>query len=103
MSLILWDRDTHGEDVLDAAGAEVEEEAVAVAQFNHDARARLVAPGREGATADERDPHLVRPEGLAAGEVVHPASDRWRWLVVRRELQAGARATAVWILGLVRT
>ena len=63
-------RDAHGEDVLDAAGAEVEEEPVAVAQLDHDAGAGLVAPGRERAAADERDPHLIRPEGLAAGEVV---------------------------------
>ena len=52
-------RDAHGEDVLDAAGAEVEEEAVAVAQFDHDAGAGLIAPRRKRATADERDPHLV--------------------------------------------
>ena len=95
-------RDAHGEDVLDAAGAEVEEEAVAVAKFDHDARAGLIAPGRERATADERDPHLVRPEGLTAGEVVHPAPDGRRWLVVWRELQAGARSTAVGVDGLVR-
>src|SRR5208282_6849066 len=95
------DRDAHGEDVLDAAGAEVEKEAVAVAQFDHDAGAGLVAPGREGTTADERDAHLIRPEGLTAGEVVHPGPHGWRWPVVWRELQAGAWPTAVGILGLV--
>ena len=90
-------RDAHGEDVLDAAGAEVEEEAVAVAQFDHDARAGLIAPGRKGATADERDPHLVLPEGFTAGKVIVPAADGGRWLVVGRELQAGARPAAVGI------
>src|SRR5271165_2600715 len=84
-------RNAHGEDVLDAARAEVEEETVAVAEFNHDGRAGLVAPDRDGTTADKRDPHLVRSEGLATGEVVHPAADGRRWLVVGRELQAGAR------------
>src|SRR5208283_2427150 len=68
-------RHAHGEYVLDTARPEVEEEAVAVAQLDHDARASLIAPGREGATADERDPHLVLPEDLTAGEVVHPAPD----------------------------
>ena len=57
------DRDAHGEDVLDATGTEVEEEAVAIAQFHHDACAGLVAPRRKGATADERDAHLVRTDG----------------------------------------
>lgn len=57
----LRQRDAHGEDVLDAAGAEVEEELVAVAQFYHHTRAGLVAPGRERATTDERDSHLVLP------------------------------------------
>src|SRR5271167_81834 len=52
-------RNAHGEDVLDAAWAEVEEEAVAVAQFDHDAGAGLIAPGREGAAAYEGNPHLV--------------------------------------------
>jgi hypothetical protein len=41
------DRYAHGEDVLDAAGAEVEEEAVAVAKLDHDARAGLIAPLRK--------------------------------------------------------
>src|SRR5690242_20008068 len=86
------DRDAHGEDVLDAARTEVEEEAVAVAQLDHDARAGLIAPGREGATANERDPHLICPQGLAAREIVHPGADGRRWLVVRRELEARARA-----------
>ena len=80
-------------------GTEVEEEAVAVAQFDHDARAGLVAPGRVRATADERDAHLVRPDGLTAGEVVVPAPDVLRRLVVRRELQAGARPAAIRIHG----
>ena len=40
-------------------GTEVEEEAVAVAQFDHDAGASLIAPYRDGATANERYPHLV--------------------------------------------
>src|SRR5579863_5166089 len=92
----------HSEDVLDASGAEVEEESVAVAQFDHDTSASLVAPGRKGATADERDPHFVRRDRLASREVVHPATDRRRWLVVGRELQPSARAATVGILGLVR-
>src|SRR5579864_6942098 len=95
-------RDAHGENVLDAAGAEVEEEAVAVAQFDHDASAGLLAPGRKGATPDERDPHLVRPDGLTIGEVVHPAADRRCWLIVWRELQAGTRPSPVRILGMGR-
>src|SRR5271169_2704594 len=92
---------SHGEDVLDAAGTKVEEEAVAVAQFDHDASAGLVAPGRERATADERDTHLVLPDGLTAGEVVHPAPDGRSRLVVWRELQATARPPAVGVDGLV--
>ena len=75
-------RDAHREDVLDATRAEVEEEAVAVAQFNHDTCAGLIAPGREGATADERDPHLIRPDSLTGGEVIVPAPDRRRRPVV---------------------
>src|SRR5208337_1407114 len=94
----LLHRDTHGHDILEAAGAEVEEEAVAVAQFDHDTCAGLISPGREGATANERDPHLVRPDGLSAGEVVHPGLDVGRWLVVWRELQACAWSSAVRIL-----
>src|SRR5271167_888301 len=94
--------DAHGEDVFDAAGTKVEEEAIAVAQFDHDARASLVAPGREGTTADKRDPHLVLPDGLTAGEVVHPAPYGRRRLVVGRELQAGAGSPAVGVDVLVR-
>src|SRR5271169_437429 len=92
------DRDAHGEDVLDAAGAKVEEEAVSVAEFNHDASACLIAPRREGATAHERDAHLVLPKGLTARKVVHPAPDRRCWLVIWRELQATARLPAIWTL-----
>src|SRR5271167_1414801 len=91
------DRYAHGQDVLDAAGAEVEKEAVAIAQFNDDAGASLIASGREGATADEGDAHLILPDGLTAGEVIHPAADRRRWLVVWRELKALARPPAVGI------
>src|SRR5208283_2931227 len=81
----------------DASGAKVEEETIAVAQFDHDAGASLVAPGRIGTTTDKRDAHFVQSNGLAAGEIVVPTTDRRRWLVVRRELQAGARPTAVGI------
>jgi len=88
-------RDTHGHDIPEAARAKVEEEAVTVAQFDHDTRAGLISPGREGATADERDPHLVRPDGLTTGEVVHPGLDVGRWLVVWRELKACTRPSTV--------
>ena len=92
-----WDWDAHGEDVLGAARPEVKEEATAVTQLDHDGRAGLIAPERVGATTNKRDSHLVRPKGFTAREVVHPASYRWRWLVIRWELQAGARPSAVGI------
>src|SRR5271167_1297555 len=95
------DRDAHSENVLDAPWAKVEEEAVAVAQFDHDARPGLIPPGRERATSNKRDAHLVRPDGLTSGEVVHTAPDGRRWLVVRRVLQAGARPPAIGVDGLV--
>src|SRR5208337_2189036 len=97
----LLHRDTHGHDILEAAGAEVEEEAVAVAQFYHDTCARLFSSGWEGATADERDSHLVWPDGLSAGEVVHPGLDVGRWPVVWRQLEAAARLPPVGIHGHV--
>src|SRR5271166_4210131 len=84
------DRDAHGENVLDATGAEVKKESIAVAQFDHDACASLFASRRERTTADERDPHLVWPDGLAAGEIIHPAANGRCGLVVRRELKPGA-------------
>src|ERR1700761_7663675 len=93
------DWDAHGKNVLGAPGSEVKEKAAAVAQLNHDGCAGLIAPQRIGATTNKRDPHLVGPEGFTAREVIHPASDRWRWLVIRRELQAGARPSAIGIHG----
>src|SRR5208282_756053 len=49
----------------------------------------------DGATTDEGDAHLVRPDGLTAGEVVVPAPNIFRGPVVRWKLQAGARPAAV--------
>ena len=95
----LLHRDAHREDVLHAARAEVEEEPVAVPELNHDAGAGLITPRWERATTDERDPHLVRPEGLTGGEVVVAGADRRRRRVVRRELRATARVPPVRVLG----
>src|SRR5579871_2908726 len=91
----LRDRHAHGENVFDAAGAKIEEEAIAVAQFDHDAGAGLIASGRKGATADEGNPHLVLPDCLTTGKVVVATADGRRWFVVGRELQTQARSATV--------
>ncbi len=49
------------------AWAEIEEEAVAVAEFDHDAGSGLVAPGRERATAALMGGREIRPVSAAGG------------------------------------
>src|SRR5208337_2857617 len=88
-------RHAHRENVFDAAGAKVEEETIAVAELNHDARTGLIAPRRIRTAADKRDAHLVRPNNLRAGEVVVPALNAGCWAIIRGELEARADASAV--------
>ncbi|MNZ75351.1 hypothetical protein D3C78_938250 [compost metagenome] len=64
------ERHLHGEDVAHAAGAEIEEEAFAIAQFDHNASARLAAGRWHGRTAEEGNAHLILAQLFGTGEVV---------------------------------
>jgi len=78
------ERDLHGDDVAETSGAQVEEEAVAVAHLDHHAPARLLTPRREGAAAHEEDAHLIGAELFGAWEVVAGVDDTRRRLEVGR-------------------
>ena len=61
-------RHGHRDDVPHAAGAEIEEEPLAVTQLDHDAGAGLRARDRHRRAADERDPHFVGPNSSWPGK-----------------------------------
>ncbi|MND78253.1 hypothetical protein D3C80_699630 [compost metagenome] len=89
------ERHLHGEDIAHAAGAEIEEEALAIAQLDHDASARLAAGRWHWRTAEEGNAHLILAQFLGTGEVVVVIVQIRRRTVVRREGDASARATTV--------
>ena len=78
-------RHLHREDVAQATRPEVEEEALAVAELDHDACGGLVSPRRERAAADEGDPHLILAELLRGRVVGGPAAHALGRHVVGRQ------------------
>jgi len=96
-------RHLHGDDIAQTARAQVEEESVTVAQFDHHAGAGLVASRREGAASHEGDPHFVRAELLADREVVARVHHAWGWPEIGRQADPAARFSAVGVLGYRNT
>lgn len=74
----------HRDDVAHTAGAEIKEELVAVAKFDHDTGASLRLRDRDRRTADERDPHLVGADRLLAWIVDVVADEKGCRPVIRR-------------------
>ena len=98
MSLIFGDRDLAGDDVAQAARPEVEEEARAVPELDHDAGGRLRHARRPGRAAHERDAHLIRAQRLGLRKVVVLVPDRRGREVVGRHGDTHAGRGAVGVL-----
>ena len=86
-----------GDDVAETAGAEIEEQALRTAQFDHNASSGLVEPRRPRIAAHEDYAHFVWPERFGLREVVVFIFDRRRWEIVRRHRDATARRRPIGI------
>ena len=91
-------RHRHRDDVAHAAGAEIEEEPLAVTQLDHDAGAGLRSRDRDRRAADERDPHFVGADLLLTRVVDVVADEIGRRPVIRRKRDSAARHAAVGVL-----